>query len=88
MGNPLFNSLMMGRPGAAAQNPVGYMQGVMDRARQIASAVQSPEQLVRQFVPDAPAEMARSPEQIIGWLQQTGRVSPQAVQMARQLMGK
>ena len=66
----------------------GGMQNILQRARQIASGFQDPRQLVRQYFPDVPADVSGDPEQIIGWLQQTGRVNPQMVQMARQLMGR
>jgi len=66
----------------------GGMQNILQRARQIASGFQNPQQFVRQYFPDVPADVSGDPEQIIGWLQQTGRVNPQMVQMARQLMGR
>ena len=67
--------------------PFGAMQGIMQRAQQLASSFQNPQQLVQRYFPDAPAEVSGNPEQLIGWLQQTGRVNPQMVQMARSIMG-
>ena len=92
---------IMGGNGAAQMNamqtapaqtggPFGALQGlqgVMDRARQLAGMFQNPQQLVSKFFPDAPKEMFGNPEQLVGWLQQTGRVNLQTVQMARQMMG-
>ena len=63
-------------------------QSVLQRAMQLAQSFRNPQQLVQQFFPDAPAEVSGDPEQLIGWLQQTGRVNPQLVQMARQMTGK
>lgn len=67
--------------------PFGAMNGIMQRAQQLASSFQNPQQLVQRYFPDAPAEVSRDPDQMIGWLQQTGRVNPQMVQMARNMMG-
>lgn len=95
--NPLFQAIMGGSQAAspaapAAQAPMtggpfGAMQGIMQRAQQLASSFQNPQQLVQRYFPDAPAEVSGNPEQLIGWLQQTGRVNPQMVQMARSIMG-
>ena len=68
--------------------PFGALNSVFQRANQLASSFQNPQQMVQQYFPDAPAEVAGDPDQLIGWLQQTGRVSPQMVQMARQMMGR
>lgn len=75
-------------PMAMGGGPLSAIQATMQRAQQIASAFQNPQQLVRQYFPDAPAEVSGNPDQLIGWLQQTGRVNPQMVQMARQMMGR
>ena len=71
-------------PGAGINAP----QNVLQRAMQLAQSFRNPQQLVQRFFPDAPAEVSGDPEQLIGWLQQTGRVNPQLVQMARQMTGK
>ncbi len=90
--NPLFHALT-GGAGMPGQNPMqmvgaptGGLQGVLWRAQQLASMFQNPQQIVQRYFPDAPAEVSGDPEQLIGWLQQTGKVSPQMVQMARQMM--
>lgn len=95
--NPLFQALMgscglQGRNGGQPAAPVmgvpfGAVHGVMQRARQIAQSFQNPQQIVQQFFPDAPEEMRNDPEQLVGWLQQTGKVNPQMIQMARSMMG-
>lgn len=72
-------------PGAGG--PLGAFQAVLQRARQMAGCFRDPQQMVRQVFPDAPAEAAGDPEQLVNWLQQTGRVTPQMVQTARQIMG-
>ena len=96
--NPLFQSLLQasspmqwnggvfGHPQAGGLN--GAFNGVFQRAQQLAQTLQNPQQIVSRYFPDAPAEIAGNPEQLIGWLQQTGRVNPQMVQMARQMMGR
>lgn len=92
--NPLFQSLTGGM-GSPVQNPMpnagaptGAFPGLLGRVQQMASMLQNPQQLVQRYFPDAPAEVQGDPEQLIGWLQQTGRVNPQAVQMARSMMGR
>lgn len=96
--NPLFQALNGATSAPATQmgsvpsmpmgGPLGAVQGVMQRAQQIAASFQNPQQMVRQYFPDAPAEVSNDPNQLLGWLQQTGRVNPQMVQMARQMMGQ
>lgn len=68
--------------------PFGAIQAIMQRAQQMANSFRNPQQMVQQYFPDAPAEVAGDPDQLVGWLQQTGRVTPQMVQMARQMMGR
>lgn len=71
-------------PNMAPGNP---MMAILSRASQIAQSVQNPQQLISQFLPGIPANMSGDPNQIIQWLQQTGRVTPQQMQMASQLSG-
>ena len=96
--NPLYQSLMGGSgpvqqtmsnmPAMPIGGPLGALQNVMQRAQQIARSFQNPQQIVQNYLPDAPAEIANDPNQLIGWLQQTGRINPQMVQMAQQMMGR
>ena len=96
--NPLYQALngvmgasqagMANVPQQMAGGPLGAIQNVMARAQQIAGSVQNPQQIVSQYFPDAPMEIRNDPNQLIGWLQQTGKVNPQMVQMARQMMGR
>ena len=58
------------------------LQSVVERAR---SMMQNPMQAVRQMIPGLPDNIANDPNAIIGWLQQTGRVTPQMMQTAQQL---
>lgn len=67
--------------------PFGALQGVYQRAQQMAQSLQNPQALVQRFFPDAPADVQGDPERLIGWMQQTGKVNPQMVQMARNMMG-
>ena len=96
--NPLFKAISgVSTPLSSGMNNSAPMmsgagmsapQNVLQRAMQLAQSFRNPQQLVQQFFPDAPAEVSGNPEQLIGWLQQTGRVNPQLVQMARQMAGK
>lgn len=96
--NPLFQSIFGGRSastmsgGQFTQAPVnglnGAFNGVFQRAQQLAQTMRDPGQLVKQYFPDAPADVTGNPDQLLGWLQQTGRVNPQMVQMARQMLGR
>ena len=64
------------------------MQNVMQQAQQMAQAFQNPQALVQNFFPNAPAEVRNDPNQLLGWLQQTGQVTPQMIQMAQQITCK
>ena len=75
----------MGQP--MMGGPVGMLQSAMQRAQQMAQQFQNPQQMVQQFFPDAPADVQGDPNQLLAWMQQTGKVNPQMVQMARQMMG-
>ena len=78
----------VGQIGQQTMNgPFGALQGVMQRAQQLAGSFQNPQQMVNQFFPDAPAEVRNDPDALVNWMQQSGRVSPQMVQMARSMMG-
>ena len=68
--------------------PFGAFQGFLQRAQQMASNFQNPQQMVQRCFPDAPAEVSGDPEQLLAWMQQTGKVTPQMVQMARQMVGR
>ena len=68
-------------------NPI-FSQNVLARASQMMQSMQNPQQLIQQFLPGVPAEIQYDPNQIINWLQQTGKVTPQQIQMAQQMMGR
>ena len=59
---------------------------ILGRAQQLANTLQNPQQLVSRFFPDAPAEVTGDPDQLLAWMQQTGRVNPQMVQIAQQML--
>ena len=93
--NPLFQALK--GVSTPVQNPMGQsspmmpmqgFNGILNRTQQLANMVQNPQQLVQRFLPDAPAEISGDPERLVEWMQQTGKVNPQMVQMARQMMGR
>lgn len=92
--NPLYTMLTGGQNGLSQavapqmnnvpSGPMNGLQSVVERAR---SMMQNPMQAVRQMIPGLPENIANDPNQIITWLQQTGRVNPQMMQTAQQLMG-
>ena len=69
-------------------NPLYQMQNVMQRAQQLAQSFQNPQQMITRFFPDLPAEISNNPDQIVMWLQQTGKCTPEQIQMARQMTGR
>lgn len=73
--------------GSASSWPVNNLQNAIERAKQIASSMRDPQAIVNQYFPGIPANIANDPVQIMNWLQQTGRVSPQQIQMVNQLAG-
>ena len=90
--NPLFQALK--GVSTPVQNPMGQspsmmpmqgFNGILNRAQQLANMVQNPQQLVQRFLPDAPAEISGDPERLVEWMQQTGKATPQMVQMAQQM---
>ena len=64
------------------------INGILGRAQQLAGMFRNPQELVQRFFPDAPTEVSGDPEQLLGWMQQTGRVNPQMVQMVRGMLGR
>ena len=96
--NPLFKAIsggsgpvqnMAGQMGQPMMNgPFGALQGVMQRASQLAQTLQNPQQMIQQYFPNAPAEVRNDPDMLANWMQQSGMVTPQMVQMARQMCGR
>ena len=96
--NPLFQALTgIARPLGGGMNanmswmangPLGAVQNVIQQAQRLAGSLQNPQEMVKRYFPDAPAEVTGDPEQLLGWLQQTGKVNPQMVQTARQMIGR
>ena len=75
-------------PSPGFGGPIGMLQAAMQRAQQMAQQFGNPEQLVNRFFPNAPMEVRNDPDALVNWLQQSGQVSPQMVQMARQMVGR
>ena len=80
------NGGQIGHP--TMNGPFGALQGVLQSAQQLAGSLQNPQQLVNRFFPDAPAEVRNDPDALMNWMQQSGLVSPQMIQMARQMCGR
>lgn len=68
-------------------NPL-FMQKIMAQARQMMQQFQNPQQLISRIMPGVPAEIRNDPNQIISWLQQTGKITQDQIQMAQQMMGQ
>ena len=95
--NPLFQALTGGFGGSNSPmgqtqgmpmgGPFGGIQGVMQRVQQLAGSLRNPQQMIQQYFPDAPESARSDPDQMVAWLQQSGKVNPQIIQMARQMMG-
>ena len=66
----------------------GGMPGIFGQMQQLAQQFQNPQNLVQRFFPDAPAEVSGDPGQLLQWMQQTGKVNPQMIQMAQSMMGR
>ena len=93
--NPLFKALNGANSPVQNQtmNSAPMMQnggfgGIFGRMQQLAGAFQNPQQMVQRYFPDAPAEVQNDPNQLLQWMQQTGKVNPQMVQMAQRMMGR
>lgn len=76
----------MSQPSPAMPN-AGF-GGIFGQMQQIANMFQNPQQLVQRFFPDAPQEVINDPDQLVNWMQQTGKTNPQMIQMARQMLGR
>ena len=61
-------------------NPMMMLQRMM--------GMQNPQQLVSRFLPNIPAEIRNDPNQIINWMQQSGMVTQEQIQQARQMLGQ
>ena len=68
-------------------NPM-YMQNIMNQASQMMQQFQNPQQLLQRMMPGIPEGIRNDPNQLLQWMQQTGKVNPQMIQMARQMMGR
>ena len=83
--NPLFHMLMGNQSGMPQMQPTQPQQMPMDNtpvstANAIYQAMRNPAAFVRQAIPDLPPQIANDPNQILQYLQQTGRVTPQQIQ--------
>lgn len=81
--NPLFNMLMGNQSGMQQMQPAQPQQmpsTPVSRANAIYQAMMNPAAFVRQAIPDLPPQIANDPNQILQYLQQTGRVTPQQIQ--------
>jgi len=81
--NPLFNMLMSNQSGIPQMQPAQPQlmpSTPVSRANAIYQAMMNPAAFVRQAIPDLPPQIANDPNQILQYLQQTGRVTPQQIQ--------
>lgn len=68
-------------------NPL-FMQRVMNQASQMMQQFQNPQQLISRMMPGIPEGIRNDPNQIISWMQQTGKITPEQIRMAKQMMGR
>jgi hypothetical protein len=68
-------------------NPL-FMQRVMNQASQMMQQFQNPQQLISRMMPGIPEGIRNDPNQIISWMQQTGKITPEQIRMAQQMMGR
>ena len=66
-------------------NPL-FMQRVMNQASQMMQQFQNPQQLVSRMMPGIPEEIRNDPNQIISWMQQTGKITQEQIRMAQQMI--
>lgn len=83
-----FNASQNAMSSSPSVMPNAGFGGIFGRMQQLANTLQNPQQLISRYFPDAPAEVSGNPEQLLEWMQQTGKVNPQMVQMARQMVGR
>jgi len=67
-------------------NPL-FMQKIMGQASQMMQSFQNPQQLISRVLPGVPAEIRNDPNKIISWMQQTGKITPEQIRQAQQMMG-
>lgn len=71
-------------------NVLGNMRGApnlaqaMQQAQQLQGLLQNPQEIVRRFYPDVPAEMQNDPDKILNYMIDSGRISKQQVDALRQ----
>ncbi len=55
---------------------------------QMMSNMMNPQQILNQFLQRVPAEIRNDPNQVLSWMQQSGMVTQEQIQRARQMMGQ
>lgn len=80
--NPLFNMLMGNQSGMQPTQPqqMPIANTPVSRANAIYQAMMNPAAFVRQAIPDLPPQISNDPNQILQYLQQTGRVTQEQIQ--------
>lgn len=86
--NPFQAIMGHGAPSGGMPSSGGMMPNIFQQAQQLMQRFQNPQQMVQQYFPDAPAEVSGDPGQLLQWMQQTGKVNPQMVQMAQSMLGR
>ena len=69
-------------------NPLFQIQNAMQQVQRLAQQFQNPQMMVQKIFPNAPAEVRNDPGQLLNWLQQTGTVTQEQIQWARQMLGR
>ena len=52
------------------------------------SNIMNPQQILNQFLQRVPSEIRNDPNQELSWMQQSGMVTQEQIQRARQMMGQ
>lgn len=82
MANPFYQGMMGAmQPPAMAGNPVLML---LQKATQIYQSTQNPQAFINQYFPDVPSNYRNNPDQLLQYLQQTWRVTPQQIAFLNQ----
>lgn len=73
-------SLLMNVLGNMRGNPIANLQQAMQRAQQLQRSLQNPQDIVKQFYSDVPAEYQNDPDKILKYMIDSGRITKQQIE--------
>lgn len=85
MPNPLFQSIMSGGMMPMQMPQMHPIQNLIQQAGMIYQSMQNPRAFVGQYLPFIPENIRNNPDQIMNYMQQTGRITPQQVAFLNQI---